>query len=125
MDIILVLAKHSTSSTKISEVYFAIGDRFNLDWLKSVADQLPANTYWNRMLIKTIKDDIYDQQRRLTSQVIKSSENINKSLSEWVKANEKRVGIFDQFINSIKSDAEFDANKLVVVNKQIETLTTK
>ena len=125
MDIILVTAKHSIPSTKVSEVYFSIGDRFSLDWLKHVAEQLPANTYWNNMLIKTIKDDIYDQQRRLTSQIIKSSDDIGKSLAEWIKVNAKRVGIFDQFINSIKNDAEFDANKLVVVTKQIEILTHK
>jgi glutamate dehydrogenase len=125
MDIILVTVKHSIPSTKVSEIYFAIGDRFNLDWLKHVVEQLPANTYWNNMLIKTIKDDIYDQQRRLTSQIIKFSSDISKSLDEWIKVNAKRVGIFDQFINSIKNDAEFDVNKLVVVTKQIEILTHK
>jgi glutamate dehydrogenase len=126
MDIIVVATSHSISASKVSLIYFAVGDRFHLDWLKNAADQLPANTYWKRMLIKTIKDDIYDNQRRLAAKIITSADSIsNKSIDEWVKANAKKVEIFDNFINSIKSIIEIDSDKLVVATKQIDILTNK
>ena len=126
MDIIVVATSCSLPATKVSLVYFSLGDRFNLDWLKNAADQLPANAYWKRMIIKTIKDDIYDHQRRLTAKIIKSyDKDLSKNVAEWIKLNSKKVEIFDKFISSVKAMADLDSDKLVVATKQIEILTNK
>ena len=126
MDIIVVATKREVPATKVSSIYFAVGDRFHFDWLRHEADQLDASTYWQRMLIKTIKDDIYDHQRRLTSLIIKSASNdLSKGINEWVKNNTKKIAIFDKFINSVKTIADLDSSKLVVATKQIESLTNK
>ena len=126
MDIILVATSCSLPATQASSVYFAVGDRFHLDWLKNAADQLSANTYWKRMLIKTIKDDIYDHQRRLTAEIIRSSDkDLRKNVSEWIKANTKKVDIFDKFIISIKTMSELNSDQLVVATKQTEIFYIK
>lgn len=124
MDITIVAKKYEAPLEEVAQIYFAIGQRFGLDWLRYSAESLPASSYWQRMLIYTIKDEVYDLQRRLTAQIVKFAErNEGKHVEDWIAVNSKKVEVFDDFLNSIKQISDLDASKLVVAAKQIERLT--
>jgi NAD-specific glutamate dehydrogenase len=76
------------------------------------------------MLTKTIKDDILDQQRTLTLNIINSYPKIDfkDKINHWCNLNKAKISIYNKFIDSVKSMEDIDSAKLVVSIKQGEAL---
>ncbi|KJV50724.1 hypothetical protein OTSGILL_2798, partial [Orientia tsutsugamushi str. Gilliam] len=44
-----------------------VGEALSLYWLRKCCDQLISDHYWNRLAIRSLKEDLYNKQRRLLS----------------------------------------------------------
>ena len=55
----------------VGNLYFEVGAKLHLSWMRQVIRRISPHSYWQRISAKTLVDDIYDQQKRLTSEVIK------------------------------------------------------
>lgn len=127
MDIVDVSIKSKLNFSQVAETYFKIGEMFHYNWLVNKADALEANSYWKRMLTKTIKDNIYDQQRILALKILQSDKHVavNKRIDNWCGLNKGKIMIYNRFIDSIRCMEDIDSAKLVVSVKQGEVLINK
>ena len=83
--------------------------------------------YWDKLSLRTLSEDLYDQQRRLTSEAIKfAQENATPldtdMLSSWFEANEKQLDRFNRFIVDIKSSDHIELPMLTVALKRIQAI---
>ena len=107
----------------VGKIYFDLGEKLHYNWLHVKVNQLPSGRYWERMLVKSLKDDIYDQQRELTMRVVKVQEDgIKNKMSKWIKKNAREVLVLGEFIKNMKCLDDIDSAKLVVAIKQSGTL---
>lgn len=119
MDIVDVSNKAELEVLDVAKIYFDLGEKLYYNWLQVQADQLRQEGYWERMLVRALKDDIYDQQRELTMKVAKSPEvDLKDKIDKWMKKNSKEISVFTAFIQSIQSLDDIDSAKLVVATKQ-------
>jgi len=120
--IIVQVAKSCNQPIKtVASIYFEIATRFNLSWLRVRLGWLSADSYWQRLAITTLKDDLYDLQMRLTSEVIGHASNAN-AVEEWCNQNQKQVERFDAFIADLKTQENVDFAMIVVASKRVESL---
>ncbi|MCH9753925.1 MAG: NAD-glutamate dehydrogenase [Alphaproteobacteria bacterium] len=123
MDIVEVANKTDLSFIDVGKIYFDLGEKLHYNWLHTKSDQLSQDGYWERMLIKALKDDIYDQQREVTLKVAKiSAPNIKAKISKWLQRNNREVLVFSEFIKSIQCLEDIDSAKLIVATKQSSIL---
>jgi len=123
MDVVEVANKTNLSVIDVGKIYFDLGEELYYNWLHTKSDQLSQDGYWERMLIKALKDDIYDQQREVTLKVAKmSATNIKEKISKWLQKNNKEVLVFSAFIKSIQCLEDIDTAKLIVATKQSSIL---
>ncbi len=123
MDIVEVSNKASASVSDVGKVYFDLGEKLHYNWLHLKVEQLSQNGYWDRMLVKSLKEDIYSQQRQLTTKVVKcNGGSVKDKVIKWINKNAKEVMVFTNFIDNIKSIEEIDSAKLVVAIKQSEII---
>ncbi|MEQ9116154.1 MAG: NAD-glutamate dehydrogenase [Rickettsiales bacterium] len=124
MDIVDISNDCKISFKESAEAYFRIGQKFHYDWLIEKANDLSTASYWKRMLVKTIKDDIFVQRRELTSKILRRTKgsHIVQRIDNWIDANQAKVDIYNKFIHSIKCMEDIDSAKLVVSIKQGEVL---
>ncbi|MFV9876217.1 MAG: NAD-glutamate dehydrogenase [Rickettsiales endosymbiont of Dermacentor nuttalli] len=122
-DIVSVAAKNALNVTEVGKIYFEIGARVNFDWLRACIDKIDTESYWDRLSLKSLKDDLYDRQRRLTSLVIEFMTN-NKSdpIKQWAQKNEMQIELYDNFINDLISQDTIDLSMLIVAAKRSEAL---
>ncbi|AIL65445.1 NAD-specific glutamate dehydrogenase [Rickettsiales bacterium Ac37b] len=122
-DIVSVAAKNALTVTEVGKIYFEIGARVNFDWLRACIDKIDTESYWGRLSLKSLKDDLYDRQRRLTSLVIEFMTN-NKSdpIKQWSQKNEVQIELYDNFINDLISQDHIDLSMLIVAVKRSEAL---
>jgi len=123
-DIIHVTKQTSGNSEEIAKAYFAIGNMFNLDWLRKICDRQLNDSYWRRLGLQSLKDDLYDKQRRLLIKIINKSQT-TVDLDLWIDNNNILVKNFLDFIKEIKSQETIDLNVIILANKKFEIFLQK
>ncbi len=124
LDVLLVAKATDIDKLKISELYFKVADYFQIDWMRKCVEKNITESYWNRMSIQALKDDLYDKQRRVLQKVIDYKLG-ELSLDKWLVHNEKQVNIFINFIQELKLQDNIDLNMMILANKQFEMLLRK
>ncbi len=124
LDVLLVANSSAIDKLKISELYFKVADYFHIDWMRKSVEKNITESYWNRMSIQALKDDLYDKQRRVLQKVI-DYEPCKASLEKWLEYNDKHVTIFINFIEELKLQENIDLNMMILANKQFEMLLRK
>ena len=92
-----------TASTKldiknIAEIYFAVGTRYSLKWLRSRLNKINLTNQWQKLSSKTVLEDLYSYQMRLAKEIAEFSlKNKNKSvenlIEDWTKNSIFLIGV--------------------------------
>ncbi|MFK8040245.1 MAG: NAD-glutamate dehydrogenase [Rickettsiaceae bacterium] len=125
LDIIYIAKNTSYDESNVSTLYFSVSNYFNVDWLRRACDTQSNNSYWNRLSIRAIKDDLYNKQRRLIIHIIHGLQNGEANLHSWIKKNQKYTRIFSDFVNNLKDTNEINLNMLILASKKFEMLLCK
>lgn len=120
--IVFVATENKVSLSDVASIYFTIGTKFDYDWLISTMENLQIDSYWHRLSIQAIRDDLYDQQRKLTDNVIKHCSTSNNPIEEWCKLNNKLATRVLTFMQDLKTQKNIDYSMLVVAEKRLSTL---
>ncbi len=124
-DIVEVAAKADLKVNVVGKVYFELGARLNLSWMRRSLLRLGNHSYWQRISNKTLIDEIYDQQRRLTSEVIKhlcKDSECSNSTTVWIEENENQIARYDEFIKDLKAHEAIDFSMLIVAIRKIKEI---
>jgi glutamate dehydrogenase len=111
----------------ISKVYFEVGTRFSLKWLRSRLSKSTIDNYWQKLSAKTIMEDIYSYQMRIAKAVVDSSNEDKKlcktdALTAWIEKMDFLVERFDNFIDDLKTQSNPDLSVFVVALNRLKPL---
>ena len=112
----------------VARVYFAIGEKFGLDWLRGAAESLSADTEWQVMAVSAIVDDLYAQQTAIATKVVDESGGgaaADAVIDAWMSANSHRVGRARSIVGELRSSGSVDLAMLAVANREIRGLLTR
>lgn len=123
-DIIYIAKKTKAKNNDVANLYFTTGNKFSIDWLRKSCDKQLNDSYWNRLSIQSLKDDLYDKQRQLLVKIINNSK-LNIDLELWIDNNIDAACIFLDFIKGIRLQETIDLNILILANKNFETFLRK
>ncbi|AEK75146.1 glutamate dehydrogenase [Rickettsia conorii subsp. heilongjiangensis] len=123
-DIIYVTKQTSGNNKEIAKAYFVISDMFSLDWLRKACDRQLNDSFWRRLGIQSLKDDLYDKQRRLLIKIINKSKT-TIDLDLWIDNNNNLVRNLLDFIKEIKAQETIDLNIIILANKKFEIFLQK
>jgi glutamate dehydrogenase len=121
-DILLVARDTKVDHSLVAKTYFEISESFSIDYLRKCAEKQINESYWNRLSIQAIKDDLYDKQRRLLQKIITDND---PDVDKWRKKHEKYATIFTDFIDDLKLQENIDINMLILANKKFEIFLRK
>ncbi|MBM3533816.1 MAG: NAD-glutamate dehydrogenase [Alphaproteobacteria bacterium] len=102
----------------VARVYYALGQRLGLDWLKSQAAQLKPQTDWQRQAAAAVLDDLYGHQAMLARRVLADSGELKK----WVDGREPSVERVDQLLTEMRAAPAVDLAMLAVANRRFGEL---
>ena len=111
----------------IAKIYFAVGIRFSLKWLRGQIGDLNAINYWQRLANRTVLEDIYSYQRRIARIIIEYNSG-GKKLSEkdavenWIKTVDSLSERFDNFISDLRMQTHPDLSVFVVALNRLKPL---
>lgn len=128
-DIAEIAGSSKFDLTTIAKLYFAIGNRFSLKWLRSKISNITADSHWQRLASKTILEDIYSYQMRIAKRVVEFSCDDKKlcevnSVEKWVKSADFLVERFDNFILDLRTQTNPDLAVFVVALNRLKPLVS-
>ncbi|MBL6785442.1 MAG: NAD-glutamate dehydrogenase [Rickettsiales bacterium] len=114
----------------IAKIYFNLGIRMHFRYLYLKAADLNADTYWEKLSIRSYVNNLFDQQMRITSDVVKG---INKKItlndsenevSKWLESNNKQISRYFDLIADVQSHEFPDFSMLNVAGHRIKEISS-
>lgn len=124
-DIISVSHRTGLPIAVVGHLYFELGERLSLGWLRLCAEQISTMSHWEKMAVQAIIGDLYDEQRRLTADIIDDMCKDGQcagSVEAWVGTHAEDVRRFERFIDDMKSGDTPDIPKLMVALRHVRGL---
>jgi glutamate dehydrogenase len=114
-DIVHIASKNNLPVQNIGKIYFELGTRLNFDWLRACIDKIKIDSYWQRLSLKTLKDDLYDLQREITSAVLEHNKDLSSDpITKWCKNNQQLIERYDHFITDLLAQEVIDFPMIVL-----------
>jgi glutamate dehydrogenase len=126
-DIAEISAKSSFDLKTIAEIYFAVGTRFSLKWLRSKLASISTENNSQKLAAKTILEDIYLYQMKIAKSVIKQAIKDNEKanmIKNWTDNMNLLVKKYDNFIDDLKSQSALDISAFVVALNRLKPLVS-
>ncbi len=124
LDIVEVANETGERVDHAAAVYYGLGDRLSLHWLREQVSHLPVRNHWQAMAAFSLRNDLHEQQKLLTRLVLTSPSNKHgrRALGHWLDANAATCERFSQLINDFKAAREIDFAMLSVAISQAKSL---
>jgi glutamate dehydrogenase len=127
LDITDVANSTGESLETTAAVYFTLGDRLKLHWLRRHIEALPRDNRWRTLARSALRDDIFNQHALLAAEVLSETPEDKPAaerIEEWVEANEGPADRTLQVLTDINSSGTFDLSTLSVALREIRNLIT-
>jgi glutamate dehydrogenase len=125
LDIVEIATETKRSVEEVAGVYFGLGARLELSWLRKQIGGLPADSYWQTLAKAGLGDDVSDLQRELTSLVLKLSPQLKAPdalIKKWEAQNTSALGRNQQVLADLQSAGNLDLSMLSVALRELENL---
>ena len=103
-------------------VYSRIGTRFGLDWLRSAANRIPADTQWYRLALGAMVDDLWGLQSEITARVLIDGKADEAAVQAWIGTRQEAVERVDMLLGELEQLPQLDLAMLAVVGRELRTL---
>jgi glutamate dehydrogenase len=125
LEILEIAAAAGVEVASAAEVYFALGSRLELHWLRDRIVELPRETRWEAMARAALRDDVYAEQAALTAEVLRAGPDgpsASARVESWLSQNAGAVGRCLQVLSDIRAAATPDLARLSVGVREIRNL---
>jgi glutamate dehydrogenase len=117
LDVVEVAAEAEESALDAAGVYYGLGDRLRLDWLRVQVVRLPRADRWQTLARAALRDDYYSVRRALTAEALRMG-----GVAEWDSANRPGVDRFLRLLNDIEARGSSDLATLSVALREARGL---
>lgn len=125
LDIVEVARITELAVEDVASVYFTLGARLELNWLRDQISALPVVNHWQALANAAIYDELYSQQRALAAEVlhmISRSRVAEKRFEAWLAQNRTLVERFRQVLADLKTSGTIDLAMLSVALHEVRGL---
>jgi glutamate dehydrogenase len=126
LNVIEVATTCGETVEKVAAVYFALGYKLDLHWLRDQIARLPSDTHWQTLAQGALRDDLYSEQRELTAEVLRPGTEDGDAetlIDHWVKENRSSVERTNAILSDLKEAEGLDIAMLSVALREIRNLS--
>jgi len=109
----------------VVEVYYAVGEELQLDWLGKMINQLRVSNNWQALARESYLDDLAWQQRILTANIVGSSDKSGsaaRKVERWSEEGSASLSRAKDMLESLKAEIDPDYAMFSVVLRELQAL---
>jgi glutamate dehydrogenase len=128
LDIVEVANGLDLSVEQVASVYYALGEKLELPWLHLQIVNLPRHDRWQALSRAALRDDLYNQHRQLTRDVLlltdSKQEDAGQRVEQWMSMNTASILRSRQILADLKTTGKADFAMLPVAMREIRGMST-
>ena len=121
-DLVRIAERTGRAVEGVASVYFGLGRRFGLEWLRDRADGAKVDNHWQRQAVAAIIDDLFAHQSALTVRVLESEGDESAAVDAWIASRSLVVDRVEQLLAELRAQPAVDLAMLAVANRQLRGL---
>jgi len=106
----------------VAKLYFAVGARLGLDWLRAAAAHIKVETPWQKRAVEAIYDDLAAQQGEIARRAVNGRAD-DTAMAAWLERNPAALARIDNLLMELKSAPVVDLAALTVAGRELRSLT--
>ncbi len=125
LDIVDVAHRANADAGRVAAVYFELGARLELQWLREQVAKLTVRNNWHNLAKSALRHDLHNQQRILAAQATaagKSRKRPKDVVEQWARECEAEVDRYMHVINELKAVGQADFAMLSVALNEVRVL---
>jgi glutamate dehydrogenase len=125
LDIVEIATETKRSVEEVAGVYFGLGGRLDLSWLRKQIGGLPADSHWQTLAKAALGDDVSGLERELTGLILRLTPQLKVSdalIKEWEVQNQSALGHCRQVLADLQSAGNLDLSMLSVALRELRNL---
>jgi glutamate dehydrogenase len=125
LDIVEVADSVGVEVASAAAVYFGLGARLELHWVRDQVVALQRDTRWDAMARAALRDDVYAEQAALVAEVLRSGgdgRSPHERVDAWLAQNEPLVERCLQVLADIRTAGSPDLARLSVAVREVRNL---
>jgi glutamate dehydrogenase len=91
LDVVETAARREADVLDVANVFFGMGDRLGLKWLRESVETLKVEGRWHASARGNLRDELYSQHRRLAGRALEGFPDSKDPAKSWIIANELEV----------------------------------
>jgi glutamate dehydrogenase len=119
LDIVDVASRSKADVARVAGVYFELGARLELQWLREQVAYLTVRNNWHNLAKSALRHDLHNQQRILAAQAMATGSGRKRSkdvVDQWMKESALEV------VNELKAGGQADFAMLSVALNEVRSL---
>jgi glutamate dehydrogenase len=125
LDIVRIAEAAKVQIVDMGRLYFAVGARLGLDWLRAAAAHIKVETPWQKRAVEAVYDDLFAQQGEIARRAVESAKTAaNGALDAWTERNQVNLARIDGLLNELKASPVVDLAALTVAGRELRGLTS-
>jgi len=124
LDVVRIAAQTKIKVEDVAQTYFAIGDQFHLEWLRSGAKSLIGDSHWQRLAVFAIIDDLNTHQRDLTLAVLGNDLALTglEAIDGWRAGRSAALPRAEALFGELRQAVKLELAMLAVANRALRSL---
>ncbi|RKZ34361.1 MAG: NAD-glutamate dehydrogenase, partial [Gammaproteobacteria bacterium] len=125
LDIAQVARAAGMDVVQTAGVYFALGARLELAWLRDQIVALPRDNRWQALARSALRDELYSQHAGLTAEVLAAggkTDDAEVCVDAWQQTSQSAVARCQQVMNDLRSGGTPDFAMLSVAMREVRGL---
>ncbi|XHO84271.1 NAD-glutamate dehydrogenase [Azospirillum sp. A29] len=118
-DLVRVAERTGRDVPAVAAVYFRLGRRLGLEWLRDKADGAKADNHWQKQAIAAIVDDLFAHQTELTVRVLDGTADGGTAVEGWIAQRKPVVERVEHLLSELRGQVDLDLAMLTVANRQL------
>ena len=125
LDIVRIAETVKRPVPDVAQIYFGLGARLGLDWLRTAAARIKIETPWQKRAIEAVYDDLFAQQAEIARRAVNGGAAAgNGATTNWLQHNQASVARIDGLLAELKTSPAVDLAVLTVAGRELRALTS-
>jgi len=125
LDVVETAARRKADVLSVATVFFGLGDRLGLRWLRESVEKLPVKGQWHAHARGSLRDELYAQHRKLAGRVLEAFPNEKDPVKSWVGVNAEPIEQISLMLNDMRNLPAMDYATVSVAVRALEVMLTK
>lgn len=123
LNIIEVATQNRFNLLRTAEVYFLVGEHFNLLWFRDQIARDSREGHWNTLSRLTIRDELDFAQRALSESILKSDKNkaddVPTLIQKWMSQNDRMMSRWNRLLEQLHGSGTVDYPMFFIAMREL------